>query len=424
MIYVPLLLMFVLLVLGFPVFLSMAAAGGIGLIMLGGVNTLLGVLSTTAFTSVAHYELLSVPLFILMANFLTSGNLTRDLFDTMQKWLGRLPGGLAIATVVAGAGLGALCGTSSAAAATLAGSAVPEMKKHGYSTELALGVVSISGTLSIMIPPSGTLVIFGLISGYSITDLFRAGILPGLLTCIVYCAVIVIWALRYPRAAPRLVEKVPFSEKMRAVKDMWAVILLLVIILASIFSGWFTITEASGIAALGAFTIALCMRRLTMAKILVALKGTLKTTAMIFTIIIGAMAFSYYLTLTQMTTKLVTFISSLPVSGTVIMLVLVLLYALLGFFMDQVAILYLTLPLCIPIVEALDLNIFWFAVLIVSAAATGLVTPPVGLNCYVVSATTGETLEKTFAGVAPFIVAEFVVLLLLFLFPWFSTALL
>ena len=424
MIYIPLLLMFVFLVCGFPVFLSMAVAGGIGLVVMGGVDTLFGVLGTTAFTSVAHYELLSVPLFILMANFLTSGNLTQDLFNTMQKWLGRLPGGLAIATVVAGAGLGALCGTSSAAAATLAGSAVPEMKKHGYSSELSLGVVSISGTLSIMIPPSGTLVIFGLISGYSITDLFRAGILPGILTALVYCAVIVGWSLRNPNAAPRLKEKVPFSEKLQSLKDIWAVILLLIIILASIFSGWFTITEASGIAALGAFVIALFMRRLTFEKIFLALKGTLKTTAMIFTIVIGAMVFGYYLTLTQMTTKLVTFISSLPVSGAVIMLILVLLYALLGFFMDQVAILYLTLPLCIPIVEALDLNMFWFAVLIVSAAATGLVTPPVGLNCYVVSATTGEPLEKTFSGVAPFIVAEFGVLLLLFLFPWFSTALL
>ncbi|MDD4753175.1 MAG: TRAP transporter large permease subunit [Desulfitobacteriaceae bacterium] len=424
MIYLPVLLLFVFLVFGVPVFLSMGMAGAIGLYLVGGSKSLIGIFSTTSYTSVAHYELLAVPLFILMAQFLTTSNLTSDLFRVMQKWLGRLPGGLAIATIIAGAGLGALCGTSTGSAATLAAAAVPEMKKRGYSSKLSMGVCSISGTLAIMIPPSGTFIIFGLISGYPITDLFRAGLIPGLLTVLAYCLTVLIWVKLRPQDAPTIKERISFMEKVASLRDLWAVMLLLAVVLISIFSGWVTITEAAGIAALGAFLIPLCMRRFTFEKVKIALLGTLKTTTMIFSIIIGAMAFGYYLTLTHIATDVVSFIGSLNIGPSFIMLALVLLYAFLGFFMDQVAILYLTLPLSVPIVEALGINVFWFAVLIVAAAETGLVTPPVGMNCYVTSGATGETLETTFAGVAPFVIAEFAVLLLVFLVPWFATALL
>ena len=424
MAYVPLVLLFAFLIAGMPVFLSMSVAGALGLYIIGGTKSLIGIFSTTAFTSVAHYELLSIPLFILMAQFLTTSNLTNDLFRVTQKWLGRLPGGLALATIIAGAGLGALCGTSTGSAATLAAAAVPEMKKQGYSAKLSMGVVSISGTLAIMIPPSGTLIIFGLISGYSITDLFRAGVVPGILTALVYCVVVQIWVRLRPQDAPTMSTPVSLREKISSLRDLWAVLLLLIVILISIFSGWVTITEAAGISALGAFVIPLSMGRFTFKKIGSALRSTLQTTTMIFTIIIGAMIFGYYLTLTQLTTNIVTYIAGVDVSPTYIVLMLVLMYAFLGFFMDQVAILYLTLPLSIPIVESLDFNMFWFAILIVAAAETGLVTPPVGMNCYVTSGATGETLETTFSGVTPFVVAQFGVLLLLFFVPWFAMVLL
>lgn len=424
LIYLPILLLFLTLLFGMPVFLSMSIAGAIGLYLIGGMKSLVGIFSTSAFTSVAHYELLSVPLFILMAQFLTASRLTGDLFLVAQKWLGRLPGGLAIATVFAGAGLGALSGTSTGSAATLAGAAVPEMKKHGYSPKLAMGVTSISGTLAIMIPPSGTFIIFGLISGYSITDLFRAGVIPGIITALVYVLVVLIWVKMRPKDAPTLTVKYSFAEKMLSLKYLWPILLLLLIVLVSLFSGWVTVTESAGIAALGSFLIPLFMRRLNFKQIQQALVNTIKTTTMIFSIIIGAMIFGYYLTMTQLTAKIVQFISGLDIGATYIMLALVLLYAVLGFFMDQVAILYLTLPLSVPIVEALGIDMFWFAVLIVAAAETGLVTPPIGMNCYVASGATGEKIETTFAGVTPFVIAQFAVILLLFLFPWLSTALL
>lgn len=306
----------------------------------------------------------------------------------------------------------------------MAAAAVPEMKKRGYSSKLAMGVCSISGTLAIMIPPSGTFIIFGLISGYPITKLFRAGIVPGLLTTLVYCLTVLIWVKIRPQDAPTLQEKVSLREKIISLRDLWAVLLLLAVVLLSLFSGWVTVTEAAGIAALGALLIPLCMGRFTFEKMKAALLSTLKTTTMIFSIIIGAMAFGYYLTMTHIATDIVSFIGGLHIGPSYIMLALVLLYAFLGFFMDQVAILYLTLPLSVPIVEALGIDIYWFAVLIVAAAETGLVTPPVGMNCYVTSGATGESLETTFAGVTPFIIAEFAVLFLIFCFPWFATVLL
>lgn len=423
MIYIGIILLFVFLVLGVPVFLSMALAGAIGLLAVSDLNTLLGIFTTNSYTTVAHYSFLSIPLFILMANFLTSSNVTGDLFTVAQKWIGRFPGGLAISTILAGAGLGALSGTSTASTATLAGAAVPEMDKHGYSHKLSMGAVSISGTLSIMIPPSGTLIIFGLISGYSITELFRAAIIPGIITTIAYVLVVFIWAIKRPEDAPMVTEKYSLKEKIVSLKDLWPILLLIMIVLVSIFSGWITITEAAGVAALGSFLIPLLMRRLSFSKITTALKNTVKTTTMIFAIIIGAMVFGYYLTLTQITSQLVSYIGGLNIEAMYIVLIFVLLYAFLGLFMDQVAILYLTLPLAIPIVEALGMDVIWFAILIVAAAETGLVTPPLGLNCYVASGVTGKPLEVAFKGVTPFVAAQFGIIMLLFFFPWLTSIL-
>ncbi len=421
--FLPLVLLFVFLALGTPVFLAMGISGALGLYLLGGTQTLLGVFSTSAYTSVAHYELLSIPLFILMAQFLTVSNLTQDLFGVAQKWVGRWPGGLAIATIISGAGLGALCGTSTASASTLASAAVPEMKRHGYSTRLSMGAVSISGTLAIMIPPSGTLIIFGLISEYSITDLFRAAIIPGIITALSYCVVVVIWHRLRPQDAPSLSDPVPLREKLGALRHLWPVLLLMLVVFTCLYSGFVTITEAAGISALGAFLIPLFMGRLTFEKVHTSLRKSLVTTTMIFSIIVCAAFFGYYLTLTQVTNQVVAYISALPVEASLIVLFLVVLYAVLGFFMDQVAILFLTLPLSVPIVENLGFDVYWFAVLIVAAAETGLVTPPVGLNCYVASGAANESLEETFAGVGPFLIAEVAVIALLFCVPWLSLAL-
>lgn len=421
--FFPLFLLFMLLALGMPIFLAMGTAGALGLYIMGGTSTLMGIFATSTYTSVAHYELLSIPLFILMAQFLTASRLTEDLFDVVQKWVGQMPGGLAIATIISGAGLGALCGTSTASASTLASAAVPEMKRHGYSTKLSMGAVSISGTLAIMIPPSGTLIIFGLISGYSIIDLFRAAVIPGLLTAFSYCVVVVVWQRMRPQDAPASRYTYTLPEKVASLRKLWPILVLLVVVLISLYSGFVTITEAAGLSALGAFLIPLAMGRMSFDATATALRKTLVTTAMIFTIILFAAIFGYYLTLTQIAQQVVEVISNLDVNPSLIVLSLVILYALLGFFMDQVAILFLTLPLSVPIVEALDFNMYWFAILIVAAAETGLVTPPVGLNCYVAAGAANERLEDTFAGVMPFLIAQVAIIVLLFTVPWLSLAL-
>ncbi|UOQ91837.1 TRAP transporter large permease [Halobacillus shinanisalinarum] len=416
---IPVLLLFLFLAFGVPVAIAMGVAGAVGLYMAGGVDSLLGIFQTAPYSSVASYGWVVAPMFILMAEFLSASKIINDLFKSAHKWLGHIPGGLAVATIFASGLMGALSGSSTASAATISSSAVPQMKKFGYNPKLAMGVVSIGGTLSILIPPSTILIIYGIITESSIDKLFIAGILPGIITALGFCVVILLWAFIKSEDAPRI-SPVPFIERIRSLRLLWPILLLLSLVLIGIYMGIVTITEAAGLAAVGSFIIPLVMGKFTFSSFNQALNNSLKTTTMIFTIIIAGHIYGYYLTITQITQKLVNFVAVLDVSKWTIMLFIVLLYLILGFFMDQIAILLLTLPLTFPVAMSLGFNPIWFGIVVAKTAEIGLVTPPLGLNIFVSSGAAKEDIGIAFKGIIPFVLVDVVILLLLIFLPAIS----
>ena len=418
-ILIPLLLLFLLMAIGMPVAISMGIAGGIGLFMTGGLYSLLGIFETTPYSSVASYAWVVAPMFILMAEFLSASRIINDLFKAAHKWFGHLPGGLGIASIFASGMLGALSGSSTASAATISASAAPQMKKYGYNPKLAMGVVSVGGTLSILIPPSTILIIYGIITESPIDQLFIAGVVPGVITALGFILVIVFWAKIKPQDAPR-VEPAPFIDRIKSLRLLWPILLLLISVLLGIYFGIVTLTEAAGLAAVGSFLIPLVMKRFTFSSINKALNNTLKTTTRIFTIIIAGHIYGYYLTITQVTQKLINFIGSLDVSKWTVMLVIVLLYLVLGFFMDQIAILLLTLPLTFPVAMSLGFNPIWFGIVVAKTAEIGLVTPPLGLNIFVAAGAAKENIATAFKGVVPFVIVDVIILVLLIFFPIIS----
>lgn len=418
-IIIPILLLFILMALGMPVAISMGVAGGIGLYLADGIHSLLGIFETAPYSSVASYALVVAPMFILMAELLSASKIVNDLFKAAHKWLGHLPGGLAIATIFASGMLGALSGSSTASAATISSSAAPQMKKYGYNPKLSMGVVSIGGTLSILIPPSTILIIYGIITESPIDQLFIAGIIPAFITAMGFCFVIILWAFIKPHDAPR-VSPAPYRERFESIRLLWPMLLLLTLVLLGIYFGFVTLTEAAGLAAVGAFIIPLIMKRFTFYSINNALNNTLKTTTMIFTIIIAGHIYGYYLTLTQITQRLIDFVAVLDVSRWTILFIIVAVYLILGFFMDQIAILLLTLPLTFPVAMSLGFNPIWFGIIVAKTAEIGLVTPPLGLNVFVAAGAAKENIITAFKGVVPFVIIDVIILLILIFFPFIS----
>ncbi len=418
---ITLILLFVFLALGMPIAFALGISGSIGLIMLGGFQMFGGILQTTPYESVSSYLLSTIPMFILMAEFMTASGITKDLFFAANKWLGRLPGGLALAAIFAGTGMAAVSGSSTASAATLSSAAVPEMRRYGYQMDFSLGVVSIAGTLAVMIPPSIALILYGILTETGIGSLLIAGIIPGLLTAIGYMITVFIYVKLRPEVAPQVKEVVPLKEKFESIKYTWPMLLLIVAVIVAIYTGIVTPTEAGALGAFVAFLIALAMRRLTVQKVNQALSRTLRSTTMILFIVIGAMIFSYFVTVTQVTQNLISFIQASDISKWVVLAAVVVIYLILGMFLDQIAILILTLPFTFPLITSLGFDPIWFGVIVTKTVEIGLVTPPVGLNVFVASGVTGVSTAVAFRGVILFVFVELVILLLLILFPALST---
>lgn len=418
---IPISLLLFLLAFGMPIAFAMLLSGTIGLVMVGGLQMFMGVAQTTPYESVANFLLTTIPMFILMAEFMTASGITKDLFRAGNKWLGNLPGGLGIATVFAGTGLAAVCGSSTASAATLASSAVPEMKRYGYKTHFAMGTVSIAGTLAIMIPPSIVLILYGILTETGIGSLLIAGIIPGALTALGYIITILVWVKRHPDVAPRN-EIIPtMKEKVESLKGIWPMLLLVMIVIVTIYSGVVTATEAGAFGALAAFLIALAMRRLSWKSTMEALNRTLKSTSMILLIVIGAMFFGYYLTSTQVTQNLIGVINESNIPSWVVLLIVIILYLILGMFLDQIAILILTLPFTFPLIISLGYDPIWFGIIVTKTAEIGLVTPPVGMNVFVASGSAGVPTAVGFKGVMPFVLCDLLILLILIMLPFLST---
>ncbi|BAL74718.1 TRAP transporter large permease [Bradyrhizobium cosmicum] len=409
-------LLFLLLAIGTPVGFAMGFAGSVGLLMVGGTGTLFGILQTAPLSTVSSYELITIPMFLLMAELVLLSGVADDMFKTASAWIGRVPGGLGMATALAGAGFGAICGTSTASAATLSSTSLPAMIKQGYEPKMAAGVVAISGTLAMLIPPSVALVVFGLLAEVNIGQLLIGGILPAVLVTATIMATISFLVWQDPSRAPR-VEPVSWREKFSLLWQVGPMVLLFSLVTGTIYLGIATPTEASALGAAGALLLAIAKRRVTPATLYRALLSACHGTCMIATILVGASIFGYFFTLTHVTQDLVAWVGSLPTSRWVIIALILFGYIVLGSFMDQIAILVLTVPIVLPLIKTLGFDPIWFGVIKIVTAEVGMITPPVGLNCFIVARYAKRPVAEVFHGTFPHFIAHLIAIAILVAFP-------
>jgi tripartite ATP-independent transporter DctM subunit len=408
--------LFGLLAIGTPVAFAMLVSGILGLYMVGGSGMVAGILSTAPLSTVSTYELITIPMFLLMAEFVLVSGVADDLFKATAAWVGRVRGGLGMATALAGAGFGAICGTSTASAATLSSTSLPAMLKQGYEPKMAAGVVAISGTLAMLIPPSIALVVYGLLAEVNIGGLLIGGVIPGLIVTFAIMATVWFLAWQDPARAP-MGDIVPWAEKIRLLKVIGPTLMLFGMVTGVIYTGIATPTEASALGAFGAMGLAIWYRKLTRAALSRALLRACHGSCMIIMILIGAHVFGYFFTLTQVTQNLVSFVGGLEVPRWVIMTMILFGYIILGMFMDQIAILVLTVPVVLPLVKSLGYDPLWFGVIKIVTAEVGMITPPIGLNCFVVARYSGRPVAEVFHGTFPHFVAHIIVIGIFLIFP-------
>jgi len=408
--------LFVLLAIGTPVGIAMAAAGILGLYLVGGPGVVEGILATTPLSVVSPYELITIPMFLLMAELVLLSGIADDLFRATAAWVGRVPGGLGMATALAGAGFGAICGTSTASAATLSSTSLPAMLKQGYEPKMAAGVVAISGTLAMLIPPSVALVIFGLLAEVNIGKLLIGGIIPGILVTFTIMATVWFLAWRDPSRAPSA-PPVPLRQKLRQMKVVGPMLVLLAMVTGVIYTGIATPTEASALGAFGALLLALWSGRATPSALSASLRRAAQGSCMIAMILLGASIFGYFFTLSHVTQDIVAWVGSLSVSRWIIIALILAGYIVLGSFMDQIAILVLTVPVVVPLIKSLGFDPLWFGVIKIVTAEVGMITPPIGLNCYVVARYSGRPVSEVFHGTYPHFIAHIFVIALMVALP-------
>jgi C4-dicarboxylate transporter, DctM subunit len=400
-----------------PIGFAMGMVGFVGFAYLNSMNASLSIMGIVPYTTSAAYDMSVLPLFMLMSQFALHGRLTSNLYAAGHKWLGHLPGGLAMATIGASAGFAAICGTTVASSATMAEVALPEMKKYKYAPSLAAGCVAAGGGLGVLIPPSGIMIIYGILSEESIGKLFIAGIIPGVILAILHMLTIYVLVKAKPGLAPSM-PKASWKERMIALKGTWQVLLLFALVMGGIWTGIFTVTEAAAIGAIGALILALGNKGLRLRDLGPSLKQTAQSTAMVFAIIIGAMIFGYFLSVTKLPMDLANWISGLPLSRYFILSIIIFTYVLLGCVMDSLAMILLTIPIFMPVISALGFNLIWFGVMVVMVVEMGVITPPVGMNVYVIAGIAKDIpLEVIFRGIFPFMASDIVCTTILIAFP-------
>ena len=415
--FVALLLMMIVRV---PIGFSMGIVGVVGFGQVVGFEPALRLLAQVPLTVVTDYSLSIIPMFILMGVFASRSGLSGELFAAARAWVGHIPGGLALASLFSCAGFAAINGSSIATAATMTRVALPEMEKANYSPGLATGVIAAGGTLGIMIPPSAALALYGIITEQDISKLFMAGILPGLMGVLCYGLTIRFLAAWRPDSSPPE-EPVPFRERFLPLRNVWAVLVLFAFVIGGIYLGLFTVTEASGVGAVGTWAIGVLRRRLNFQTTIQCLIEALQTTASIFAIIIGAMIFGYFLTITQTTQNINAWLVSLPLGPHGILFLIIVMYLILGALMDEIAIALLTLPIVFPVIVGLGFDPIWFGVIFVMVCTVGMIAPPVGMNVFVINSIAPHvSLGKIYTGVAPFIAADLIRLAILVAFPIIS----
>ena len=414
---IGIIVLFLLIIIGMPIGITMAVVGFVGYAYLTSIGGAFGLLRSVPFATSASYDLSVLPLFLLMGSLAYNSGISNGLFYSAYKIVGRAPGGLAIATILGCAGFSSICGSTLATAAVMAKTALPEMKKYHYDSGLAAGAISSGGSLGILIPPSSIFIIYGIITEQSIGKLFIAGILPGLLLSGLFIFIILFRTIKNPKLGPRG-PQIPFVQKLTAIKDVWAVMLLFIIITGGLYKGVFTPTEAAGIGAFGAFILALLKKQMSWEILKRSLGETIHTTAMIFLIIIGAMIFGYFLAISRLPFELANLVGSLTVSRYVIFIGIILVYILLGCILDTFAMVILTVPIFFPVILKLGFDPIWFGVVMIIVAEMGVITPPVGLNVYVVHGVAEDIMLSTiFQGILPFFFMMIISIVLLILFP-------
>ncbi len=413
--------LFALMLLRMPIGLAMGAVGVIGFGVISGFGPAFRLLAQSPIRTATDAGFAVIPMFLLMGAIATVSGMSTELFRAANSFLGRFRGGLGMATIAACAGFAAVSGSSVATAATFSAVAYPEMRRYNYPQSFATGVIAAGGTLGSILPPSLVLAVYSLITQQDVGKLYIAGILPGCLAILMYIFTITVIGLVRPRYLPIGIRST-WAQRWQAVRGVWAITLLFVFIIGGMYGGAFTPTEAAAMGAGGAFLIAVVRRRLTPAQLMQCLIRALRTSAAIFSILIGALLFGYFLTVTQTPQHVTSFLTGLGLGRYGVLVLIMLMYLVLGCVMDAMAMVILTIPIIFPVITALGFDPVWFGVIIVMTVELGLIHPPVGMNVFVIKSVVRDVSMSTiFVGVIPFVITDLLRLAILIIFPIIST---
>ena len=409
--------LFTLMLLRVPVGMAMGLVGVCGYSYIVGSGPALKLIGQTSMRTVTDYTFGVIPMFMLMGAFVSVSGVSRELFRAANAFIGHLRGGLGVATVVACGGFAAICGSSVATAATFSSVAYPEMRRFGYPQSFSTGVIAAGGTLGAMLPPSTVLAVYAILTQQDIGKLFMAGIIPGILAMLMYVLTIFIIVQVRPDWLPRGEQKT-WPERLNGLKDVWAPLVLFVFVIGGLYGGFFTPTEAGGVGATGAFLLGVLRGKLDRAGILTALLSATRTAAAVFTVLIGALIFGYFLTVTQVPQNLTAFLSELGLGRYGVLALIMVMYLILGCLMDAMAMIILTVPIVFPIIVQLGFDPIWFGIIIVMTVELGLIHPPVGMNVFVIKSVVHDVSFMTiFKGVIPFVLTDLLRLVILIAFP-------
>jgi len=411
-------LLFLFLLMGIPIAFSLMLTGFLGTSYLASINAALPMVARTVYESASQYSYTIIPLFIVMGSYAEISGISSDLYNTFDKWLRRLPGGLGMATIASIAGFSAISGSSVACSAAFGKVAYPEMRRFSYSPRLAAGTVAAGATIDFLIPPSLGFVIFGMLTEQSIGKLLISGIIPGLVLAGAFMVILYIWVRFNPNSALSRPEGVSWKEKISALKGVWETVVIFLLVIGGIYIGLFTPTEAAGVGATLIFLMAIWKKKLTARILLDSLLEAVRVSVMVLFLVAGANVFSYFLALSTIPMKVSAWIVGLAVSKYVILTIIALIYLLLGCFLDAISMMILTLPVIFPVVLTLGFDPIWFGVICVLMMGAGLITPPVGLCVYTVASVAKDApLEEVFKGALPFLIAILFVTFLITLYP-------
>ena len=409
--------LFVLMLLRVPVGMAMGLVGVVGYSYIAGMGPALKLVGQTSMRTVTDYTFGVIPMFMLMGAFVSVSGVSRELFRAANAFIGHLRGGLGVATVLACGGFAAICGSSVATAATFSTVAYPEMRRFGYPQSFSAGVIAAGGTLGAMLPPSTVLAVYAILTQQDIGKLFMAGIVPGLLAMSMYVVTIMLIVFFRPEWLPAG-EKKSLAERISGLKDVWAPLVLFLFVIGGLYGGFFTPTEAGGVGASGAFLLGVLRGKLDKAGIREALLSATRTSAAVFTVLIGALLFGYFLTITQTPQKLTEILMGLGVGRYGVLGLIMLMYLFLGCLMDAMAMIILTVPIIYPVIIQLGFDPIWFGIIIVMTVELGLIHPPVGMNVFVIKSVVKDVSFMTiFKGVIPFVLTDILRLLILISFP-------